>query len=110
MDNKYRKALVEVIQVLNNAEDKLVEKIPKKFINFLYENQDKDYQVYIDFADEEWQEQLMDETRAILSLIYRDFIVSKEERQELLKEEKKEQLKREEELREKYNPDKLFKH
>ena len=44
-----------------------------------------------------------------MALIYRDYIVSKEERTRLLAEEKEEQNRIENELREKYNPDDLFK-
>ena len=50
----------------------------------------------------------MEDTKAILALIYRDYIVSKKEREELIKKEQ-EEVEKEEKLREKYNPDNVFK-
>lgn len=44
-----------------------------------------------------------------MALIYRDYIVSQEERSRLLSEEREEERRIENELREKYNPDNLFK-
>ena len=86
-----------------------MEKIPQKFINFLFENADNDYKPNINFYDDDWKNSVQDDTQAILALIYRDYIVSDDERKELLKEEQEDKLKREKELQEKYNPDNLFK-
>ena len=109
MDNVYREAFAEVLEVFKNSNQKILEKIPKKFITFLKENKDKNYIVKIDFTDENWDDSIKQETQAILALIYRDYIVSQEERARLLIEEKEEQIRIENELREKYNPDNLFK-
>lgn len=109
-DNVYdKKSFSEVIEILNHTDKQLVEKIPDNFIKFLFENMDKEYKVEIDFFDENWDNTILEETKAILALIYRDYIVSSEERNNLLIEEKREREKQERELREKYNPDNLFK-
>lgn len=104
-----KKAFSEIIEILNHTDKQLVEKIPDTFIKFLFENMDKEYKVEIDFFNENWDETILEETKAILALIYRDYIVSAEERDNLLIEEKREREKQEIELREKYNPDNLFK-
>ena len=109
MESVYREAFVEVLEVLKNSDQRILEKIPEKFITFLNENKDKSYIVKIDFTDENWDNSIKQETQAILALIYRDYIVSQEERARLLTEEKEEQIRIENELREKYNPDNLFK-
>ena len=109
MDNVYREAFAEVLEVIKNSNQRILEKIPKKFITFLNENKDNNYIVKIDFTDENWDDSIKQETQAILALIYRDYIVSQEERTRLLTEEKEEQIRIEKELREKYNPDNLFK-
>lgn len=109
MDNVYREAFAEVLEVIKNSNQRILEKIPKKFITFLNENKDNNYIVKIDFTDENWDDSIKQETQAILALIYRDYIVSQEERARLLTEEKEEQIRIENELREKYNPDNLFK-
>ena len=108
MDNVYREAFAEVLEVIKNSNQRILEKIPKKFITFLNENKDNNYIVKIDFTDENWDDSIKQETQAILALIYRDYIVSQEERARLLTEEKEEQIRIENELREKYNPDNLF--
>lgn len=109
MDNVYKEAFAEVLEVIKNSNQRILEKIPKKFITFLNENKDNNYIVKIDFTDENWDDCIKQETQAILALIYRDYIVSQEERARLLTEEKEEQIRIENELREKYNPDNLFK-
>ncbi len=109
-DNEFdKRAFSEIIEILDHTDKQLVEKIPDNFIKFLFENRDKEYKVEINFFDENWDETILEETKAILALIYRDYIVSVEERNNLLIEEKREQEKLEIELREKYNPDNLFK-
>ena len=109
MESVYREAFAEVLEVIKNSNQRILEKIPKKFITFLNENKDNNYIVKIDFTDENWDDSIKQETQAILALIYRDYIVSQEERARLLTEEKEEQIRIENELREKYNPDNLFK-
>ncbi len=109
MEDVYREAFAEVLEVLKNSNQNIIEKIPEKFITFLNENKDDNYIVKIDFLNKNWENFVKQETRAILALVYRDYIVSSEEREKLLVEEKEEQIKIENELREKYSPDNIFK-
>lgn len=109
MEEKYRKAYAEVLEILNHTEKEIVEKIPNSFIDFLQKNKDESYVVNIDFNDDNWDNSVQEETLAIIALIYRDYIVSKEEKSKLIENERKELKAIEDELREKYNPDNLFK-
>ena len=109
MENLNKRAVSEVIQILNHTEKDITERIPEKFIKFLFENADNDYKSNIDFSDENWENLVDEDTKALLALIYRDYIVSETERLKLLEEERQEKEKQEELLREKYNPDNLFK-
>lgn len=110
IDNEYdKKAFSEIIEILNHTDKQIVEKIPNSFIKFLFENMDSEYKVKIDFFNEKWDETILEDTKAILALIYRDYIVSKAEREELIKQQQEEAEKEEEKLREKYNPDNVFK-
>lgn len=108
MDN-YGEAFSEVIEVINNSSKSVKEKIPDGFVQFLQQNKDENYIVNINFNDDKWEETVKKETRTILALIYRDYLVSEEERKKLIIEEQKEKAKYEEEQREKYNPDNIFK-
>ncbi len=104
-----KQAIAEVIEILNHSESEITSKIPEKFMQFLHDNSDNEYKVNIDFNNENWDDTIKQDTKAILALIYRDYIVSKEERDKLLQEEQERLDKEEQELREKYNPDNLFK-
>lgn len=108
MEIVYKQAFAEVLEVLENTKQSIVEKIPEKFIIFLQENKDNNYVAKIDFSKSNWEEDIKKEAQAILALIYRDYIVSKEKRTELLKEEQEEQIRIEKEIREKYNLDNIF--
>ena len=47
-DDSYdKKAFSEIIEILNHTDKQLVEKLPSNFINFLFENMDKEYEVEI---------------------------------------------------------------
>ncbi len=109
MGNFNKKAVSEVIEILNHTDKEIVEKIPQKFINFLFENEDKDYIPNIDFYNEQWEKSIQEDTQSILAIIYRDYIVPEAERLELLEEEKQEREKQGALLREKYNPDNILK-
>lgn len=102
MDEEYRKSLCEVAEVLENSEENIQQKIPKKLKDFIYNNRISNYNPRIDFSKEDWEEDLSEDAKSIIALIYRDCLVSKEERKKLLKIE-------ENELYEKYNPDNIFK-
>ena len=109
MENLNKRAVSEVIQILDHTEKEITEKIPEKFIKFLFENADNDYEPNINFYNDNWENTIDEDTKALLAMIYRDYIVSETERLELLEEEKQEREKQEALLREKYNPDNLFK-
>lgn len=109
MEDKYPKALKEVYVILENSEEKIKQKIPENFKEFIIRNMDKEYKTNINFNYETWEDTIMEETQQILAVIYRDYLVTKEEREELLKEESEEEKRIEQELRERYNPDNIFK-
>lgn len=109
MDSTYGEAFAEVLEILKNSSPDMARKIPMKFIEFLNQNKDSNYIVNIDFTVPNWEDYIKQETSAIIALIYRDYLVSPEERIKLIVEEKEELLRIENELREKYNPDDMFK-
>lgn len=107
MKEEYREAFSEVEQILKLMPTNLSNKIPTKFKNIITLEKSK---TYIPKISEPFEEcDLKEETTIILAVIYRDFLCSKEERDELLERNRNKLLEFEEELREKYNPDNLFK-
>ncbi len=109
MENFDKKVFSEVIDILNHSDIQIVERIPKKIITFLLDNANDEYEPNIDFYNENWDDTIQEDTKAILALIYRDYIVSDDEKNNLLYKEREELTKKEEELKEKYNIDNLFK-
>ena len=109
MENLNKRAVSEVIQILNHTEKEIIERIPEKFIKFLFDNADNEYEPNIDFFDENWENSIDEDAKALLAIIYRDYIASDNERNELLEEERKENAKQEKKKKKKYNPDNLFK-
>ena len=104
MEEKYTKAFKEVYVILNNSSKEEYDKIPRSFIELIEKNMDVNYNPEIQF-DENFENSVLEETLLILALIYRDFLISKEERKALIEQEEK-QL---EELNESYDIEKLFK-
>lgn len=104
MEDKYTKAFKEVYIILNKSSRDEYNKIPKTFVNFIEENMDKEYTPQIDF-NENFEETVLEETLLLLALIYRDYLISKEEREILIKNEET-QLK---ELEDSYSVENLFK-
>ena len=109
MSYTINKAYSELYDIINHLEPELYKKIPKEFIEKIDENRDKKFNVNIDYSKSINDQELLKDTRIILSAIYRDYICSKEKRQELIKNDRIELAKLDKAKREKYNPDDLFK-
>lgn len=88
IDNVYKNAFKEVLYILQNAENELVEKIPQKFIDFLKNNMNKDYQINISTNVEIDKQNLLPETEEILTLIYRIYWATDEEKIEFCNNDK----------------------
>lgn len=108
MKEAYRDGLAEVDMILDYADEKSLKKIPESFKQFIKENK-SEYIARINPDKDLKEQELLYETKVILSVLYRDYWSSKEERQQLIEDEQEELQKIEEEKREKYNYDNLFK-
>lgn len=104
MKNTTNQAFSETYDVINHMSKEMQEKIPKSFINLIKENRDLDYKVNIDYSID-IKEQLLKETKIILSLVYRDYLCSSEKREELLALDIEEIRREEKSSQEKYKID-----
>ena len=109
MQVTYEKSLAEVFKTIESLNYEEYNRISKKFLENIYKNMDRDYYLMLDVDDDFIDNKMSETAKEILALIYRDYLVSPEERQQLLKEETEEEKRIEQELREKYNPDNIFK-
>ena len=79
-----RQAFAEVFILLEHFDNSIKRLIPKSFVMYLYDNMDAAWRGRIDFTKKLNDMELLKETRVLLSLIYRDFVCTDEERQELV--------------------------
>lgn len=111
MKQEYKEAFTEVNEIIKMMPDELVNKIPSKFREMLEDERDKEYNPNIQEPLEKCK--LKNETIIILGLIYRDFLCSPDEKRRLQEKDARElqevEKAIEEQIREKYNPDDIFK-
>lgn len=106
-DILYQNALAEVEEILQNAEEELVTKIPEKIRKFIRENRNQEYIAQI-VDDKPLNEQdILPETQALLALIYRSYWATEEEKKEFAKRDSVE-LAREEEAKQNLYSNNIF--
>lgn len=106
MKEIYMDAFSEVNAILNIMPSNLFNKIPLKFRQMISEYKNNSYNPRIEEPVENFE--LKDESKIILSLIYRDFLCSDEEKERLKARDAQKLQEEEGQLREKYNPDNIF--
>ena len=102
IDEVYRNSFKEVYEILENTENELLEKIPTKFMNFIKENMNGNYKTNIQRDVDIDKQLLLKETEAVLSLIYRSYWATDEEKQEFAIKDQQEFIKKEEKKKEQY--------
>ena len=105
----YENALAEVDSILKLMPEDLLHKIPKSFLDFVAQKKSKSYITNLDLDKPLNEQNLLKETRAILSLIYRSYLCDSEQRRKLEIDDIIELKKNQMELNQKYSYDNLFK-
>ena len=106
--NEYGEAAVEVLDILDNTNKPDVDKIPTSFIKFLVDNASEDYRVNLDHSKLISEMNLKEKTKEILGVIYINWWCDKKDKENYTKQIKELEVKRQEEIKEKYNPNKIF--
>ncbi len=100
---KYAKAMKEVTEYLKGIRKEDLDKIPEDIINFLHENQAKDYECKFDYTVSLKDMEIMEETKGIiLYLCYNYWCESEKEKQGLLKKLNENEIKFQEELKKQF--------
>lgn len=102
IDEVYRNSFKEVYEILENTENELLAKIPTKFIDFIKENINENYKTNIQQDVDIDKQPLLKETEAVLSLIYRSYWATDEEKQEFTIKDQQEFIKKDEKKKEQY--------
>ena len=88
--NYSNRSLKEVYDVINKSNREVRNKIPYKFKKYVYKNMDKEHKIILEYDKSlNQQENLSKETRELIALIYRDYLVDENIREKLINEEKK---------------------
>ena len=110
MENNIYKAYAEVDKILSFMDTKYVEKIPKKMRDLFKNEKLQNYEIDINPKMPLDEQNLQKKTYAILAMLNLNYwCEDEEEKKELIKLYAENDRKREDELREKYNPDNIFK-
>lgn len=108
-DIVYANSLYQVNEILKHMEPNLKARIPKKVSSYFENNKSKDFQWEIDYAQSLERQDLLPTTKEILTVLYKDYICNDKERFELEQTLKNNEIAYQKKLREKYNPDDIFK-
>ena len=110
MENNLSKAYTEILLILSYMEQKYIDMIPKKLLELFNEEKDKNYQPNINPNISLAEQNLQRKTLALLAMLNLNYWCKDEnEKKELLKMYSENDKKIEAEMRERYNPDNLFK-
>ncbi len=102
-------AMAEVIYYLKGIKQEDINKIPKKFMQYLNENASKDYICKFDYNKPLKELKLLDETRGIIGMIcYNYWCVTEQQKEMYLKRLRQNEQQYQEILHKKYNLDDLF--
>jgi hypothetical protein len=109
MTDTYAQAYAEILEIIKNMEQHYQDKIPVKLIEFFEGNKDSNYQYNTDKINENQNMAFSQKTIDLLAMLQLKYLATEEEK-ELLKDTlDKNDIKYQTEMREKYNPDNLFK-
>lgn len=109
MEDNYSNAYKEVIEILKYVPQESVNKIPQTMIDTFKAKMNENYNFHIDINKNFEEQELLDETKAILANIFRDYWATPYQKEKIEAKEKYDRQKTEEEKREQYNPDDIFK-
>ena len=106
---EYSEAIVEVLDILQNSDDNIIERIPKELIEFWERNKSETYKPSLDHSKPINEMDLKKKTKSLIAMIYLYYLCDEEEKNNLNSILKSNEEKYQKELREKYNPDNIFK-
>ena len=108
VSQEYSIAATEILDIFNYLPKEMSEKIPHQLLEFFSEVSQKDYKPEFDYSKGLETINFTPKTKALLAMIYRNYLCSEEERKEFAQKLFENEQKYQQELREKYNPDHIF--
>lgn len=109
VNEKSAKAYVEILEIIKYMEPECVNKIPKGLIEFFERQKDKNYEYHFDEEKDFSEQKISEETGGLLAMLALNYIANEENKEKIKEILIKNEEEYQKELREKYNPDNLFK-
>lgn len=108
-EDNYSKAYKEIVEILKYVPEECVNKIPKEMRDMFEGEQLKTYNFEIDTEKLFEEQELLEETKAILANIFRDYWATDYQKARIIEKENQDREEWERQKREKYNPNDIFK-
>lgn len=106
---KYANAMAEVLHYLKGIEEKDINKIPRKLMEFIKENASTDYICNFDYTKPLIELDLLDETKGLIAMIcYNYWCENDEEKEQFSYTLQKNEEIYQQDIKNKYNPDNIF--
>ncbi len=105
---EYRTVCAEVLEIINNISYDDYIKIPKDIIQNLEDFRDKNNAFTYNHSLTLDEQNVSEEAKAIIAVLYRDYLASQEQRKIIENSEKEYYIKEEEKKKKNYNPENLF--
>ena len=109
MEDNYSKAYKEIIEILKYVPEESVNKIPQEMRKMFEMEQSETYNFQIDTKRSFEEQELLEETKAILANIYRDYWATDYQKAKIVQKENQDREELEKQKIEKYNPNDIFK-
>lgn len=109
MEDNYSKAYKEIVEILKYVPEESVNKIPKDMRDMFEAEQLKTYNFQIDTEKTFEEQELLEEKKAILANIFRDYWATDYQKARIIEKENQDREEWEKQKREKYNPNDIFK-
>lgn len=110
MENiEYSNSLYQINEIIKYMAPNLKARIPKRILSYIETNKSKEFDWQIDKTLPLEKQDLLQTTKEILTVLYKDYMCNDVERIKLEEKLNDNERKYQEELRQKYNPDNIFK-
>ena len=109
MEDNYQKAYKEILEILKYVPEESVKKIPQEMRDRFEKEQLNTYDFQIDTSKTFEEQELLEETKAILANIFRDYWATPYQKERIEIKEKYDRQQSEEQKRKIYNPNDVFK-
>ena len=106
---EYSEAISEVLDILENSDDTISKKIPNKLIEFWQRNKSTTYKPNLDHSKTINEMKLKEKTKDIITMIYLNYLCDENEKKSIMDTLRKNEDNYQLMLRNKYNPDSIFK-